>query len=334
MKQLSQNKPTTLNISNLSFGYKKTLYKKINLEANNNELIAVIGKNGTGKSTLLKTISGIIPPIKGNISINNVSINSLTMRELSLMIGFSAITTINSTNLTVYDLIQLGRVQHTNIFGKLKNNDKIIINKAITQTGLDKLKNKKISEISDGERQRSFIAKLIAQQTKILIFDEPTAFLDIEAKHKITALFRKISKKNNKIIIFSTHDFNIALKNADKIWLFEQNKIINGTPEDLILLNKFDEIFSDKNLSFNNLTAEFDVNIKTENNVNIINKSSEIRLKWTKKALKKHGFETNNKSKTSIYILNKYWSIHENNKIIKTHSLDQLIKFLKNDKKN
>lgn len=313
-----------LKLKNLDIGYEKNLLKNINLSANQGELIALIGINGVGKSTLLKTISGIIPKRKGNIYLENKKLEKYTKQKLATILGFSAINQIFINNITVKDVISLGRIPYTSLLGTLKKKDEEIILNAIEKCGLEKIRNKEISKISDGQRQRAFIARLIAQQTKLLLFDEPTAFLDIEGKYQIAYLFKQIVREMNRTIIFSTHDLKIAIQTADKIWLFIDNTIVSALPEDLILRNYFERLFSYSKINFNNFTADFDVKSNVKDKIQIKNNSTEIRRIWTDRALLKYGYVPDFESKKIIYIFDSYWQYNSEN----FDSLEKLIKNL------
>ncbi len=321
---------TILKLSDLEIGYDKSLIRNINLQAEQSELIAMIGLNGIGKSTLLKTIAGIIPPKEGHIIIKNININKYSKQKLASVIGFSSINHISASNLKVRELVALGRIPYTSVFGNLKQKDIEIIKNAIKECGLQKIAEKEITKISDGQRQRAFIARLIAQQTRLLLFDEPTAFLDVEGKYKIVYLFKQIVKEMNKTIIFSTHDLKIAIQTADKIWLFIDNNIIDALPEDLILQGKFNKLFSHSNINFNNFTADFNVKTNIIDSFAIENNSTEIRKIWTEKALNKMGYNSDFQSNKKITIFDNYW-------LYNTRKFDSLYKLLKNlnhDKKN
>ena len=320
-----------LEIKNITIGHEKPLISEINLTAQKGELIAVVGLNGAGKSTLLKSIARILSIKNGQIIIDNKEIENYSKTKLSKLVGFSSVQNITASNLTVFDLVSLGRIPHTSLMGNLSKTDKSAINQAIVSTGLSHLANKSITKISDGEKQRAFITRLIAQQTELLIFDEPTAFLDVGGKHKIISLFKQIVKKLHKSIIFSTHDLKIAIKNADKIWLFLGKKIIEGAPEDLIINNTFNQLFSDSDISFDNFTADFNVNTKQVGKIAIQDfLPNNIRHNWTKNALNKIGYKIDNNNITKIKINNSNWEI--NNK--KFNTLYNLLKYIQNDLKN
>ncbi len=320
-----------LELKNLSIGHDKKILDNINLKTYKKNLIAVIGKNGAGKSTLLKTIAGIIKKKSGNIILEKKDISDFSDTEKAKKIGFSNFKNLNIANLTVYDIVRLGRIPHTSLLGNLKKQDKQAIDNAIEQTGLKKLQKKEITKISDGQRQRTFIARLIAQKTDLLIFDEPTAFLDVEGKHKIAFLFRQLTLCLNKIIIFSTHDLKIAIQNADIIWLFKNKKIISAAPEDLILNKEFNTLFSDYNIKFNNFTADFDVKKQITGKIKITNCSNNLRFFWTKKALKRIGYKIDDSADKFLKINNDNWELSINNNYFIFNSIQKLLKKIQYD---
>lgn len=240
-----------LKTKDISIGYlhqskPKVLMEQISVSADEGEMVALIGSNGSGKSTLLRSLCRLQPVFKGEICYNSQSINSYHRTELALLLGFVPTEQVNIPNLSVYQLVSLGRYPHTNIMGNLTSDDKQIIENSIEMVGLQHLSHKLITEISDGERQRVLIARALAQDTSIIILDEPTAFLDLPHKFEIVHLLKKLAHEQNKIIIFSTHDLNIALSEADKIWLMFNNSIVEGAPEDLILKHYFNKFFDGK----------------------------------------------------------------------------------------
>lgn len=253
-----------LELKHLEIGYKTPLLSPIDLKVNQSSIVALIGKNGVGKSTLIKTIARINKPLSGDVYIDGRNIKKLQAKKLAKIIGYSSASDFPSSNFTIRDYVALGRLPYTSFTGLLTAKDKKIVAEAIQTSKLDNKAYKDIGKISDGQRQRASIARLIAQQSKIMLFDEPTAFLDIEAKYFTLKLFKEIKNKLNNIIIFSTHDINLAIQFADKIWLFIDNTIIQGLPEDLILKGYFSRLFSDKNIFFNNFTGYFDVINKAE----------------------------------------------------------------------
>jgi len=322
-------------LKNVSVGYNqlKPVLSNINLEAKQGELIAVIGSNGSGKSTLLRSIANLLTPTKGNILINNKELELWTRREFAKTLSFVSTELLNVNNLKVEDLISLGRFSYTNWLGKLKENDKEIVNKAIRQTGLEEFKNRFFTALSDGEKQRVMIARTLAQNTDLIILDEPTAFLDLPNKFEIIHLLHDLSRTENKTIIFSIHDLNIAIKNVDKIWLIDKKTIHVGAPEDLVLNNSFTKAFDKRNLMFDVLSGEFNMPVKMVTNVCL--KGNGIAFEWTKRALQRLRFNIDcNKNIDFVVEVtsnnNKLqWLIYENEDVVLHNSIYELALYLR-----
>jgi iron complex transport system ATP-binding protein len=280
-----------LKIDNLEIGYQlkrnrnNILFTNINLAGNAGELIALVGKNGIGKSTLLRNIAGLQKAFHGEIFYFDKPKDIYSRSEFARLISFVSTEILNVSNLSVFDLVSLGRFPHTNWLGKLKENDISRSLKALDMVGMQDFKNKNVNEISDGERQRVMIARTLAQNTKMIVLDEPTAFLDLPNKYEIVHLLNLLSKNENKTIIFSTHDLNIAIQEADKIWLMLDDQIVEGAPEDLILSDTFNHIFENSNLNFDKVKGDFRMKRKYNEKIGLIGDGSYYT--WTKKALER-----------------------------------------------
>jgi iron complex transport system ATP-binding protein len=283
-----------IKIKNLEIGYtlkrnqKNILFNDINLCANPGELIALVGKNGIGKSTLLRNIAGLQEPFCGEVLFNNQQIKEYSRHEFARLVSYVSTEIVHVNNLKVFDLVALGRFPHTNWMGKLQTEDIVRSNDAIEMVGMKDFLNKNVNEISDGERQRVMIARTLAQDTKVIVLDEPTAFLDLPNKYEIVHLLNNLSKTENKTVIFSTHDLNIAIQEADKIWLMLDDKIIEGAPEDLILNETFNKLFEKSNLNFDRSKGDF--RMKRKHTVKIGLLGEGIYYNWTKKALERLGY--------------------------------------------
>lgn len=246
----------TIELSGLKIGYPsrkgqtKQIGPEIILDALEGELIALIGRNGIGKSTLLRTIANLQKPLDGSLKIRNKLFKEIDRNEYSTLLSFVSTEPVRIPNLTVYQLVALGRFPYTNWYGTLTSIDKELIAESITLTGLNNLVSKPVNEISDGERQRAMIARALAQNTPIIILDEPTAYLDLVNKYDIVHILQDLAHSKQKTIVFSTHDLNIALSETDKIWLMNNIEALQGAPEDLILKNSFIDLFENK-LEFN-----------------------------------------------------------------------------------
>lgn len=243
------------NISNLSIGYSssKSILSDINLSAQKGCLISLIGPNGTGKSTLIKSLCGLHPIQKGDIVINGKSIKKFSAKELAQHLSFVLSEKIDSGKLTVYDIVSIGRYNHSNWWGGLDNENQEFVSKILKMMKLESLSNRFLFELSDGERQRVLIAKSLAQDTPIIVLDEPTSYLDLPNRIEIFCLLKKIVKDKNKSIILSSHELDLALKYSDKLWIIDKNYHIQeslpNSPEVNLILQ---ESFGLKNFQFCN----------------------------------------------------------------------------------
>ncbi len=254
-----------LEFNRLCIGYKSNkkqtiLINDISTLVKKGELIALIGRNGSGKSSLLRTIIGLIPSIYGDIKFNKLNLNNFTPKKLAKIVSYVSTEKIYIPNAIVKDVIALGRGVYLNWYGKLTKKDIKIIDEAIKLVGIEHLKNKNILQISDGERQRVMIARAIAQDTDIIILDEPTAFLDLQNRFMIFSILKKLTKEKNKTIIFSTHDLENTLNSINKIWFIHNKNLTALSKQEFIKNNLFDIFLSGTDLSFD----------KTDNKIKLL----------------------------------------------------------------
>jgi iron complex transport system ATP-binding protein len=323
-------------IESLVIGYNNgkkpfQLLAPLNASAKKGELISVIGRNGIGKSTLLRTLAGLHVPLKGNIYCYGRNINEFSKVELATEVGYISTDIVKVANMSVYDLVSLGRYPHTNWFGKIDPENHDIIMDAIEKTSLLNKYKKFITELSDGERQKAMIARLIAQDTGIMIMDEPTAFLDVGCKYEILHLLHKLTCDSGKTVIFSTHDLHMAVNQSDKIWLIPNDKIIEGSPEDLMIEGSFEHLFDSFPVQFNSSQGTF--SFRNEDKGDLFVEGDGIMNHWTKKALKRIGY-SESCSKTEPYISvpsekNKNWMLNYNDSVKEFYSIYELTDFLK-----
>lgn len=213
-----------IRLEKLSVGYKgfAPVVSDINVEIRSGELTCLIGSNGIGKSTLLKTLTGFLPKLSGQLLLDGCDMDMLTQRERAKLIGIVLTQRIDVQNLSVTDTIGMGRTPYTGFWGKLNNEDIAIVDKAIEMVGISHLRTRMIQTLSDGERQKVMIAKALAQETPIILLDEPTSFLDFPSKVEMLQLLHRLAKETDKVIFLSTHDLELALRIAD--CLVELNK--------------------------------------------------------------------------------------------------------------
>ena len=217
-------KQETIHIEKLSIGYPgkgdvKVVASDICAGINSWELTCLLGANGVGKSTLLRTLSAFQPKLSGEIRIQGKEIGSYTDKQLSKVISVVLTEKCDIRNMTSVELIGLGRSPYTGFWGTLSKEDKEVVDHAINLVGISHLAHRMVHTLSDGERQKVMIAKALAQETPVIFLDEPTAFLDFPSKVEMMQLLHQLSRQTDKTIFLSTHDLELALQIADKIWL-------------------------------------------------------------------------------------------------------------------
>ena len=251
-----------LSTLNLSIGYKTKkettiVAKNLNLKLQKGKLIALIGGNGIGKSTLLRTVTGIQKPIEGSIFLNGRDIQLYNSNELAQNLSLVLTEKLPPSNLTVFELIALGRQPYTNWIGKLSEIDISKINEAISLTQIEHLSNKKHYEISDGQLQKVLVARALAQDTPLIILDEPTTHLDLLHKVSMFKLLKKLVIETNKCILFSTHDIDLAIQLADEMIVMSEEFVIQEEPCNLISKGIFKELFKDNSIQFDDKKGTF-----------------------------------------------------------------------------
>lgn len=282
-----------LSIGSLKIGYvsgksKKILLPPLNATAHGGELIAVIGKNGIGKSTLLRTLTGLQPSLGGEISLYNKNLKDYQRNELAQKVGYISTEVIKVSNMRVYDLVALGRYPHTNWIGSIGEKDHQAIISSLEQISMASFSNKFVAELSDGERQKVMIARILAQDTGLMIMDEPTAFLDVGSKYEIFHILNMLTGCNNKTIIFSTHDLQMAISQSDKIWLILDDRLIEGAPEDLLISGAFEKLFVSSSIRFNSEDGTFSFPGAMRGEIFI--EGEGLKRYWTGKAINRAGY--------------------------------------------
>lgn len=253
-----------LKTENLSIGYRQKneenlVASGIGLDIRKGELVAVIGINGVGKSTLLRTLSGIQQPLAGKIFVENTEIQKVEALELASLISLVLTEQPISRNLSIFELVALGRQPYTNWIGSLSRNDLRQIKMALQQVGIDDMKDKKCYELSDGQMQKALIARALAQNTPLVILDEPTTHLDLYHKAYVLKLLKQLSRETHKAILFASHEINLAIQLCDKIVLMQKEKVHTGTPRELLESGAFASVFPEGLIEFDPETASFKI---------------------------------------------------------------------------
>lgn len=253
---------TILETLNLTIGYKSkkgtvVIAENLNLNLNSGKLISLIGANGIGKSTLLRTITGIQPPLAGNVFLNNRDINSYKSLDLAQNLSLVLTEKLPPSNLSVFELVALGRQPYTNWIDTLTQMDIDKIQQALELTQIEHLAQKKHYEISDGQLQKVLIARALAQDTPLIILDEPTTHLDLLHKVSLFKLLKKLTEETQKCILFSTHDIDLAIQLSDEMIIMTPELIVQDEPCNLISNGSFATLFKDEHITFDAEKGKF-----------------------------------------------------------------------------
>ena len=271
----------TIVIKDLAIGYPgkrsvKTVAEDINDILQSGCLTCLLGENGAGKSTLLRTLAGFQPALKGSIEIMGKPLPQYKEKELATVVGVVLTERTNVQNMSVAELVGMGRSPYTNFWGRLTAEDKAKTEEAMELVGISALKDRLVQTLSDGERQKAMIAKTLAQETPIIFLDEPTAFLDYPSKVEMLRLLRRLAVEMDKTVFMSTHDLELALQMADRLWLMAKNGagtetvkggdvgsepakggVIAGTPEQLAQDGTLERFFARKGITFKNIEGHY-----------------------------------------------------------------------------
>lgn len=240
-----------IQLKDLTLGYEqRTLLEKVFAHITGGQLVALLGRNGTGKSTLLRAVMGLEKPKNGEIILHGNNIASLKPEELARNISFVTTDKVRIANLRCRDVVALGRAPYTNWLGQLQREDKEKVDNAMRLVGMDSYAEKTMDKMSDGECQRIMIARALAQDTPVILLDEPTAFLDLPNRYELCLLLRKLTQKEGKCILFSTHDLDIALSLCDTIMLIDNPQLYSLPTGEMITSGHIERLFRNESITF------------------------------------------------------------------------------------
>ena len=304
-----------LTTQQLSIGYSKKgktdiIQSGLDLQLRAGELVCLIGPNGSGKSTLLRTLTGLQKSLSGKTLIDGQDISRIKQHEKAMMLALVLTERVDIENTTVYNLVSLGRHPHSNWWGNVTDQEDVIIREAIEMVHMDHKMHKNINELSDGERQRAMIAKALAQDTPIIMLDEPTAHLDLPNRVEIMLLLHKLAHKTQKAILLSTHELDLALQVADRIWLISTDHgIESGVPEDLVFNGSFNRTFQSNAYFFNAANGNFSMNYPMTKKVWV--SGDKTRMYWTLRALARAGYMVVQDAEVQILVTEQGWTLNE-----------------------
>ena len=297
----------TIEIGHLSTGYptgkghSKVVATDLNATIYSGELTCLLGANGVGKSTLLRTLSAFQPPLGGTIRLAGRELGSYSDRQLARVLSVVLTEKCDLRNMYVDELVGLGRSPYTGFWGTLGADDRLVVQRAIELVGIGHRSRRMVHALSDGERQKVMIAKALAQETPIIFLDEPTAFLDFPSKVEVMQLLHRLSRQTHKTIFLSTHDLELALQIADKIWLMERGgHVTTGTPEDLALDGSLGSFFARKGIVFDLESGLFRVENDYHAQIRLVGHGQ--RYAMVRKALQRNGILANRHVESESYI--------------------------------
>ena len=231
----------------------------LNATASPGSRTCLIGHNGTGKSTLLRTIAHLQPALDGSVFIGPDDITMLRPSRLSRIISIVLTSRPDARNMTVEELVAFGRAPYTGFWGRLSSDDRLIVRQSIESVGIAPMAERRVCSLSDGEMQKVMIAKSLAQQTPVILLDEPTAFLDFPGKIDLMLLLQRLAHEERKTILLSTHDLETALQTADRLWLLADGALHDGTPHELAAQGFIDDYIGRKNVKFDRETLSIQI---------------------------------------------------------------------------
>ena len=301
---------TVFETKGLTVGYRDLrLFEGLDLKLNNGELICFMGPNGCGKSTLIRTLAGLQLPLAGTVPPKDEKRVAVVLTDR-----------IQSQHMTVGELITYGRYPYLGWDLKLSDEDRAAINSSIDLVRVRHLINKKINELSDGQMQMVMITRALAQDTSVLLLDEPTAHLDLNNRLEIMNLLRRLAREKDKSILLATHELDLALQTADGVWLATGSTIKQGAPEDLVLDGSFDTVFQFKGYDLKTGKVQHEA---YRNTVIQLFGDGPVFL-WTKNALERNGFSVERDSGVIVEITATGWKTG----MTEFNNLQQLIEFL------
>ena len=247
----------------LAVGYRNgkqqvTLLNNLNLSLESGKLVALLGQNGAGKSTLLRALTCDERPLAGTIEVNGKNLLDMSQKDRSRLIGLVSTERIQAGALTVTELVSLGRQPHTGFLGRLDDEDRAIVRQSMEDAGIIGKANEYMSSLSDGERQKAMIARALAQQTPIIILDEPTAFLDVASRIETMRLLQTLAHDRGKAVLLSSHDISQSLMLADELWLITTDRqVLTGTTRELVAAGAMNRLFENRDIHFNDQILDY-----------------------------------------------------------------------------
>lgn len=332
-----------LSTQNLEIGYingkpaRKVVGSELNLELFQGEFVCLVGPNGAGKSTLLRTLTSLQPSLSGEILLAGKKLAQFSRKELANEISVVLTSPIEVGAMTVNELVAMGRFPFTGLFDRMSERDWEVVRQSLDMVGMLGFEERMVHKLSDGERQKVMIARALAQEPRILVLDEPTAYLDLPGRVSVMNLLHELARFHGKTVLTSTHDLDLAMRSADRLWLMSPGgDIISGAPEDLVLSGDFQRVFARDRISFDVMNGHFSVAGKIEEQV-CLQGEGEARV-WTERALQRVGYSVSQDDDACVGLRvailssenNPIWEIQAEGQVREFNNLESLVGYLRN----
>ncbi len=285
-------------------GNKRTiLLSDLNLRLEQGSLVALLGKNGAGKSTLLRALTCDSQPINGSVEIDGKPSDEISKRDLSRLIALVATERIMGGAFTIRELVALGRQPHTGFLGRLSRHDDEVVQQSLEAVGIAHKAEQHVAQLSDGERQKAMIAKALAQETPIIVLDEPTAFLDVASRIETMKLLHSLAREQNKAVLLSSHDISQSLLLADELWVITQDReVVTGSTEQVVMSGAMDRVFDNSSILFNNDLCDYESKLPTTASVMLECDDSKLEH-CVANALLRNGIDTSHGGDVMVKVL-------------------------------
>ena len=339
-------KSSVLSSKNLNIGYRLSGHEirmvayDLNLSLNEGELVCLIGPNGAGKTTLLRTLAALQKPLAGQVDLGSKSIAKMQAKEIAKTVSLVLTDPVEVGQMCVEELVGMGRFPYTNFFDSHNPSDELAVKDALLSADAENLTGRFFNELSDGERQHVMVARALAQEPKLMILDEPTAYLDLPGRVKMMLMLQKLAHQEGKAVLCSTHDLDLALQVADWVWLMDRDgSITQGSPEDLVLRGEFGRTFNRPGVEFDAGSGKFKT--EAESHQKLILKGSGIEKFWTMRALIRVGFDVLEEGDSTLPLVEVMmedgkpsWRLKQNGGVISHGSIYSLVYALSEENQN
>jgi iron complex transport system ATP-binding protein len=297
--------PLKMSAENLCIGYRQgdeitEVVKNMNFELSAGDFVCLLGPNGVGKSTFIRTLAGMQAPLAGELRIGKTALQSITPRRRARAISVVLTETLPAGMMDAYALVSLGRHPYSGWFGGLNIDDHARIEWALNAVDAAPLAKRQVAELSDGERQKVSIARALAQESRVMLLDEPTAFLDLARRVELMTILRDLAHRENLALLLSTHDLDLALRFADRLWLMSPDgRLVQGAPEALVLNGDLAGAFASERLDWDVSSGHFRTHPTLCLDAHL--EGDGIEMVWTRRALERLGFGRTNDTQAAAF---------------------------------